>query len=278
MTGRLEGRTALITGGAGGIGAATVRRFVAEGANVVIADLLTDAGDELADELGGAARFVVVDVTDERAMAAAVSLAVSEFGGLDVLFNNAGIIGAVGSIARLDLAQVDHTLAVIVRGTVIGMKCAAQVMIPQRRGVILSTSSPAGVVGGVGPHIYSAAKAAVIGLSRSVAAELRPHNIRVNTIVPGATVSAMTAEILTGDARDLDGAQAALSKSALLDRPAQPDDIAGAALYLASDDAAFMTGQVVTVDAGLTTISGPSPFAIGDFATPRSLGGPAASR
>jgi NAD(P)-dependent dehydrogenase (short-subunit alcohol dehydrogenase family) len=276
VTDRLAGRTAVITGGAGGIGAATARRFAAEGANVVIADLLAEQGRQLADELGGAARFAVVDVTDEGAMAAAVDLAVTAFGGLDVMFNNAGIIGAVGSIARLDLAQVDHTLAVIVRGTVIGMKCAAQVMMPQRRGVILSTSSPAGVIGGVGPHIYSAAKAAVIGLSRSVAAELRPYGIRVNTIVPGATVSAMTAEILTGDARDLGGAQEALSKSALLDRPAQPDDIAGAAVYLASNDAAFMTGQVVTVDAGLTTISGPSPFAIGDFAAPRSLGGPAA--
>jgi NAD(P)-dependent dehydrogenase (short-subunit alcohol dehydrogenase family) len=275
MSGRLDARVALVTGGASGIGAATVRRFVAEGASVVIADLLVDQGQRLAGELGPATRFAVVDVTDEDAMAAAVEVAVTEFGGLDVMFNNAGIIGAVGSIARLDLAQVDRTLAVIVRGTVIGMKCAAQIMIPRRAGVILSTSSPAGVVGGVGPHIYSAAKAAVIGLSRSVAAELRPHNIRVNTIVPGATVTAMTAEILTGDAGDLGGAQEALTKSALLDRPAQPDDIAGAALYLASDDAAFVTGQVVTVDAGLTTISGASPFAVGEYAAPRILGGPA---
>ena len=110
-------------------------------------------------------------------------------------------------------------------------------MIPQRSGVILSTSSPAGVVGGVGPHVYSAAKAAVLGLTRSVAAELRPHNIRVNAIVPGATVTAMTAEILTGDAADLDGAEQALTGNALLDRPAQPDDIAAGAVYLASDEA-----------------------------------------
>jgi NAD(P)-dependent dehydrogenase (short-subunit alcohol dehydrogenase family) len=273
--GRLAGKVALVTGGASGIGAATVRRFVEEGAGVVIADLLADEGDSLAAELGDATRFARVDVTSEPDVRAAVELAVSELGRLDVMFNNAGIIGAVGSIAKLDLADVDRTLAVIVRGTIIGMKCAAGVMIEQGGGVILSTSSPAGLVGGVGPHVYSAGKAAVLGLTRSVAAELRPHRVRVNAIVPGATVTAMTAEILTGDAGDLDGAQQGLQANAILDRPAQPADIAAGALYLASDEAWFVTGQVLTIDGGLTTISGPSPMAIGEFAEPRALLGPA---
>ncbi len=180
----------------------------------------------------------------------------TEFGQLDIMFNNAGIIGAVGSIARLELADVDRTIAVVLRGALLGMKHAAAVMIPRRGGVILSTSSPAGVVGGVGPHVYSAAKAGLLGLTRSVAAELRPHNIRVNAIVPGATVTAMTAEILTGDAADIEGANRVLAGNALLDRPAQPADIAAGALYLASDDSWFVTGQVLTIDGGLTTIAG----------------------
>ena len=229
----------------------------------------------MAAELGDAARFARVDVTSEADLAAAVDLAVGEFGRLDVMFNNAGIIGAVGSIAKLDLAAVDRTIAVLLRGPIAGMKAAAGVMMAQRSGVILTTSSPAGVVGGVGAHVYSAAKAGVLGLTRSVAAELRPYNIRVNAIVPGATVSAMTAEILTGDAGDLAGAEQKLTANALLERPAQPEDIAAGALYLASDEAWFVTGQVLTIDGGLTTIAGPSPMAIGDNAEPRTLLGPA---
>jgi NAD(P)-dependent dehydrogenase (short-subunit alcohol dehydrogenase family) len=275
VTGRLDGLTAVITGGASGIGAATARRFVAEGAAVVIADLLVDQGTALALELGDRARFVRVDVTTEADVRAAVDLAVAEFDGLDVMFNNAGIIGAVGSITQLDIDDVNRTIDVVLGGTLIGMKCAAGVMIRQRRGVILSTSSPAGIVGGVGPHVYSAAKAGILGLTRSVAAELRPHNIRVNAIVPGATVTAMTAEILTGDAADLDGAEQALTATALFERPAQPADIAAGAVYLASDEGWFVTGQVLTIDGGLTTISGPSPFAVGEFAEPRALLGPA---
>jgi NAD(P)-dependent dehydrogenase (short-subunit alcohol dehydrogenase family) len=276
--GRLAGCSAVVTGGASGIGAATVRRFVAEGARVVIADVLVEQGDELAAELGEASRFIRVDVTEESDVRAAVDLAVGEFGRLDVMFNNAGIIGAVGSIAQLDMGEVDRTIAVTLRGTMLGMKHAARVMIPQRDGVIVSTSSPAGIVGGVGAHAYSAAKAAVLGLTRSVAAELRPYNIRVNSLVPGATVTAMTAEILTGDATDLSGAQQALSERALLGRPAQPGDIAAGVVYLASDEGWFITGQALTIDGGLTTISGPSPMATGEFAKPGSLLGPAGSQ
>ncbi len=273
--GRLAGLTAVVTGGASGIGAATVRRFVEEGASVVIADLLGEQGTQLAAEVGDGAVFQRVDVTSEADIRAAVDLARSEFGRLDVMFNNAGIMGAVGSIAQLDIADVDRTIAVVLRGALLGMKAAAAVMMEQRRGVILSTSSPAGIVGGVGPHVYSAAKAGLLGLTRSVAAELRPYNVRVNAIVPGATVTAMTAEILTGDAGDLAGAEQALTANALLERPAQPADIAAGALYLASDESWFVTGQVLTIDGGLTTIAGPSPFAIGEYAQPRSLLGPA---
>ena len=250
-------------------------RFVEEGARVVIADLLVEPGRRLADELGEAARFARVDVTDEDDVRAAVEVAMADFGRLDVMFNNAGIIGAVGSIAKLDMADVDRTIAVILRGTLLGMKrSGGDDPAGQRRHPL--DVQPGRRRRGVGAHVYSAAKAAVLGLTRSVAAELRPHHIRVNSIVPGATVTAMTAEILTGGAGDLEGAHEALAERALMDRPAQPDDIAAGALYLASDDAWFVTGQVLTIDGGLTTIAGPSPMAIGEYEQPRSLLGPTA--
>jgi NAD(P)-dependent dehydrogenase (short-subunit alcohol dehydrogenase family) len=261
MTGRLAGRVAVITGAASGIGAATARRFVAEGARVIVADVQVDRGHALAGELGDAARFVRTDVTQEGDVAAAVDAAVSQFGRLDVVFNNAGIMGALGPIASIPVEDYSFTMAVNVLGVFLGMKHGARVMREQRSGVILSTTSPAAVAGGLGPHVYSAAKAAVIGLTQSVAAELRPSGIRVNAIMPGATVTAMTADILAGDADALAQAHEALARTALTTRPGVPDDVAAAAVYLASDDAGFVTGEVLRVDGGLTTAPGPSPFA-----------------
>jgi NAD(P)-dependent dehydrogenase (short-subunit alcohol dehydrogenase family) len=270
-TQRLEGQVAVVTGGSSGIGAGTVRRFVAEGCRVLIADVQREAGELLAKELGDRACFRACDVTQEEDIAAAVDEAVGRFGRLDVMFNNAGIIGATGPVARSVTADVDLTFAVILRGTFLGMKHAARVMEPNHSGVILSTSSPAGLVGGMGAHAYSAAKAGVIGLTQSVAAELRPKGIRVNAIVPGAVVTAMTADIVVGDAGDLDGATEALQATALMSRPGLPEDIAAAALYLASDDAAFVTGSTLVVDGGLTWAPGTSPYATGEYETPVGL-------
>ena len=266
--GRLAGKVAVITGGASGIGAATVRRFIDEGASVVIADVQVPEGTALSEELGAASRFVRTDVTREDDVAGAVDLAVSEFGQLDVMFNNAGILGAMGPIARSLMDDVDLTFAVILRGTFLGMKHAARVMVPRGRGVILSTSSPAGVVGGFGAHAYSAAKAGVIGLTQSVAAELRPKGVRVNCIVPGAIVTAMTADLTVGDPQNLSGATDAMKADSLMDRPGVPEDIAAGALYLASDEAAFVTGHTLAIDAGMTSAIGPSPFARGRYEEP----------
>jgi NAD(P)-dependent dehydrogenase (short-subunit alcohol dehydrogenase family) len=269
--GRLVGRTALITGGGSGIGAGTARRFVTEGCRVVIADVQVDAGSVLAAQLGEGACFVHCDVSREEDVAGAVDLAVERFGQLDVMFNNAGVIGATGPVALSVMEDVDFTIAVILRGTFLGMKHAARVMEPNRSGVILSTSSPAGLVGGMGAHAYSACKAAVIGLTMSVAAELRPKGIRVNAIVPGAVVTPMTADIVVGNPADLDGATEALQADALMSRPGLPEDIAAGALYLASDDAAFVTGSTLMVDGGLTYAPGSSPYATGEFASPGAM-------
>jgi len=267
-SGRLSGRVAVITGASSGIGEGTARRFIAEGASVVIADVQRDAGVRLAQELGDRACFAPCDVAREDDVAAAVDLAVERFGQLDIMFNNAGIIGATGPVARSVMRDVDLTFAVDLRGAFVGMKHAARMMEPRRRGVILSTSSPAAIVGGMGAHAYSAAKAGIIGLTRSVAAELRPKGIRVNAIIPGATVTAMTADILLGDPGNLAGAEEAMQGSALMGRPGNPDDIASAAVYLAGDEAGFVTGTVLTVDGGLTYAPGTSPYTSGPYEEP----------
>src|SRR6478735_630160 len=266
MSERLDGRVAIVTGGASGLGDATVRRFVAEGAAVIVADVQEERGRALVEQLGPATRFAFTDVSDEPSVAGAVDAAVSHFGRLDVMFNNAGIIGAVGSIADLDAAEFDFTVAVNLRGVAMGMKHAARAMVPQGSGVILSTTSPAATVGGVGPHVYGAAKGGVISLTMSVAAELRPKGIRVNAIMPGAMVTAMTADLTAGDAEALDAAKERMSLNAMMDRPGMPEDIAAAAAYLASDDAAYVTAIVLTVDGGYTGAPGSSPFATDEYA------------
>src|SRR5260370_10317300 len=237
---RLEGRVAVVTGGASGIGAGTVRRLAADGARVVVADLQAEAARDLARELGDGCCWIGADVTREGDVAAAVALAVSAFGQLDIMFCNAGVFGAYGPGAKSRMQDVDLTLAINLRGVFLGMKHAARVMMPRRSGVILATTSPAAVIGGVGNHAYSAAKAGIVGLMRSVAAELRPHGIRVNAIMPGAIVSAMTADMVTGDPAALERTAELLAAETPQQRPGQPGDIAAALTYLARDDAAFV--------------------------------------
>jgi NAD(P)-dependent dehydrogenase (short-subunit alcohol dehydrogenase family) len=268
---RFTGRVAVVTGAASGIGAGCIERFHREGASVVLADVQAAAGQALADRLGERALFVRCDVSDEQSVAQLVDTAVDRFGRLDILYANAAVLGAVGPIAKLRMEDADLTLAVNLRGVILCMKHAVRVMQPQRSGAILATSSPGGIVGGVGPHVYSAAKAGVIGLVQSVAAEVRPYGIRVNAIVPGAILTPMTADIVTGDAADLEGADAALAPTNLMGRPGLPADIAGAAAYLASDDAAFVTGSTFTIDGGYTHAPGDSPFAREQFAEPTAL-------
>ncbi|MEN8161258.1 MAG: glucose 1-dehydrogenase [Myxococcota bacterium] len=257
---RFSGRVAVVTGAASGIGAETARRFVAEGARVVAADLQEAPGRALATELGDAARFVRCDVTREADVAAVVDLAVAEFGQLDVMVNNAGIVGVVGPIASTSTDAFDATLSVLLRGVFLGMKHAARVMVSRRSGVILSLASTAGVVGGLGPHAYTAAKHGVVGLTKSVASELAPHGIRVNAVAPGMTATAMTSAVMTGGPENVDEAARAIAKRTALGIAGEPRDIAQALLYLASDEARYVTAHTLVVDSGETSAIARTPF------------------
>lgn len=260
MSGRLDGKVAVITGGASGIGAGTTQRFVEEGARVVIADLQEDAGQALAADLGDAVRSIRCDVTDEADVAAAVDRAVTDFGQLDVMFNNAGIVGVIGPIADTPADAWDRTVAVLLRGVFLGSKHAARVMVPQGSGVIISTSSTAGILGGLGPHCYTACKHAVIGLTKSVASELASSGVRVNAISPGSTVTAMTSAVISGDHTATDKAAAQIAAGSALGIAGFPEDVANATVYLASEEARYITGHTLVVDAGQTTLGGLGRF------------------
>lgn len=264
--GRLDGKVAVITGGASGIGAGTVRLFVAEGARVVIADVQGDLGDALAAELRGDAVYQHTDVSQEDAVRSAIGRAVSEFGRLDCVFNNAGILGTVGPIEEIPIEEYNRTMDVLLRSVFLGIKHAARVMKEQRSGSVISTSSVAGIIAGDGPHIYSVAKAAIIQLTKSAALELGPYQVRVNAICPGGIVTPLVTGGVPGTPQMEEAAKAALAQFQPIPRAGVPDDIAQAALWLASDDSTFVSGHALVVDGALTAgtpwRSQPEPFRV----------------
>jgi NAD(P)-dependent dehydrogenase (short-subunit alcohol dehydrogenase family) len=254
---RLEGKHSVITGAASGIGEVTARLFVREGATVVVADVDDDRGKALVDELGDAARYVRVDVSEKAAIEAAIETSVAEFGGLDCLYNNAGVAGAPGSIEDMDAAQFDRVVSVNLRGVFLGIRAAARVMRPQGHGSIVNTASVAGVLANYGGHDYSATKAAVLSLTRTTANELGEHGVRVNAVVPGAIATAIfgRAAGLSGDdaQASTELAGRAIANAAPIPRAGLPSDVAEAVLWLASDASSYVNGIALPVDGGILT-------------------------
>jgi NAD(P)-dependent dehydrogenase (short-subunit alcohol dehydrogenase family) len=247
----LRGRVAVVTGGASGIGRATAERFLAEGASVVVGDLNVARGEDFLAEAmgrgsGAQARFVRVDVAQEDDLHGLVGLAVSDFGGLDIMLNNAGVGGAFGPLTRIEVADWDYTFAVLTRSVFLGMKHAALAMEGSGGGSIINTASVAAFTGGASPMAYSAAKAAVVNMTQSAAVELAPVGIRVNAVCPGLIATPMT--VAGGDpdavARTFDAMQPWPHHGTV-------DDVASAVTFLAGDASRFVTGASLVVDGGL---------------------------
>jgi NAD(P)-dependent dehydrogenase (short-subunit alcohol dehydrogenase family) len=254
--GRIDNRVAVITGAASGIGKAIADLFVKEGAQVVISDIQDEPGQKLADSLGENASFIHADVSFEDDVKGMVDFAVDTYGRLDCIVNNAGMGGVKGEIESLAIEGFDQTITILLRGVFLGMKHAAPIMKKQGGGNIINISSVAGLRGVSQNHPYSAAKAAVLQLTRTVAMELAYYKIRVNSICPGSIVSS-----IFGAAKGLSSAESAktyenlkrlFEKGQPIRRAGLPEDIANAALWLASDDSSFVTGHALVVDGGIS--------------------------
>lgn len=260
MAGRLQGKVAVITGGASGLGAATARRFIEEGAKVVLGDIQDQLGMETAAQLGVDATYQHCDVTVEAEVAALLDAAVAAHGKVDVMMNNAGVVGARGPVSQTPADEFARTIDIHLNGTFYGMKHAARVMQPNAAGSIISLSSVAGVQGGLGPHAYAAAKHGIVGLTKNVAAELCRYGIRVNCIAPGSTATPMVASARLDDHQAMEDVVAVLaSQSPIAGRPGMPEDIANAALYLACEESGNTNGHCLVVDGGLTNGASANP-------------------
>jgi len=236
--GRVDGKVALISGAARGMGASHARLLVAEGAKVVIGDILDEQGQALADELGAAARYVPLDVTSPEQWSVAAAAAVENFGKLNVLVNNAGVIN-YGALKTFDLAKWQRVLDVNVTGTLLGIQAAIDPMVAAGGGSIVNISSIEGLRGAAWVHGYVASKWAVRGLTKSAALELAPRNIRVNSIHPGHIRTPMTANF----SEDL--------LHIPLGRPGEPHEVSTFVLFLASDESSYATAAEFVIDGGL---------------------------
>ena len=244
----LDGKVAVITGGASGIGEATVRLFVEEGARVVIADMQRERGEALAADIGDAVTFVACEVRQEDQVKATIDIAFSRWGRLDCMFNNAGFGGALGLYEEIPAEEFDMTFDVLVKGVFLGMKHAVPVMRAQGGGSIINTGSIAGVASGRGPLVYSAAKAAVIHMSKTAAMPYGRDNIRVNCICPGYIPTPLSTNAVGKPDELVAERSTHYAERQPIPRAGKPDDIAQMAMFLASDRSSFVNGQAIVVD------------------------------
>lgn len=252
--GRLDGKVAIITGGASGIGRASAILFAREGARVTLADVERAGGEEVAamiTEKGGDATFVPCDVTSPRDTTRLARATVERHQAIDVLFNNAGIAG-VGSTEETDEAQWDQVMAVNVKGIFLMTKAVAPYMIQRRRGVIINMASSIAFVGLARRVSYAASKGAVMAMTLSMAVDFAKHDIRVNAICPGTIHTPFVDRYLQESYADPAEGLAEISRRQLMGRLGSAEDVANAALYVASDEAAFMTGAPLIIDGGLS--------------------------
>ncbi|MBV9522762.1 MAG: glucose 1-dehydrogenase [Alphaproteobacteria bacterium] len=254
--GKLEGKVAIITGATSGIGLRTAELFIAEGARIVIAGRRKAEGEAIAARLGAACTFRAADVTQESEVKALVEDAATRFGRLDCLFNNAGGPAPTGGIADIPVEGFDAAIALLLRSVMLGMKHAAPIMRRQGSGSIINNGSIAGSRAGYSSSlIYGAAKAAVIHLTRCVAMELGESNIRVNSISPGGIATGIFGKALglpvAAAERTVAIAEERLAKMQPIPRAGLTDDIARAAIFLASDDSSFINGHDLVVDGGV---------------------------
>ncbi|XVF80742.1 hypothetical protein PTKIN_Ptkin15bG0099400 [Pterospermum kingtungense] len=252
---RLEGKVALITGGASGIGEKTVRLFVQNGAFVVIADVQDDLGNQVAASIGlDKVSYRHCDVRDEKQVEETVTCTVKKYGKLDILFSNAGILGPLTGILELDMDGFDNVLATNVRGVAATIKHAARAMVDKNiRGSIICTVSVASSIGGLGPHAYTASKHAIVGLVRGACSELGAYGIRVNCISPYAVATPLACKSYDLEASEVEASGCSLNnlKGVVL----KASHIAEAALFLASDESTYISGQNLAVDGGFTVVT-----------------------
>jgi NAD(P)-dependent dehydrogenase (short-subunit alcohol dehydrogenase family) len=276
---RLEGKVAVVTGGASGMGLASVERFIEEGAKVVLTDLPagdmnvltrrvgetkasfhyrertpggTNDGFTIAQRLGPSAKFVPADITVPEELQKVIDTAVEEFGGLDILFNNAGIGGGEGSLLDATDEVFDRIIDVDLKAVLRGIKFAIPHLARRGGGSIISTSSTVAISGSIGAPAYSAAKGGIVALTRAAAMELAADMIRVNCICPGAILTPMNYSNPRWESIEPGQLRTMFAGVQPIPRAGEPIDIANAALWLASDESSFVTGQVIPVDGGLS--------------------------